>query len=50
MTALLIIAILAVVVAIWCIEALPADGCRLHDWQPEHDGGLRCVKCHREPE
>lgn len=46
---LLIGVILIVLVAIWLIEAAQ-EGCKLHDWQPERGGGLRCAKCQRMPD
>jgi hypothetical protein len=48
---ILCVVVLAVAVAIWQlgIEWIPDGHCKLHDWQPERDGRLRCAKCHRRP-
>jgi hypothetical protein len=46
----LISVVCIILAAIWLIEAIPADGCNLHDWQPEREGGLRCARCKRLPD
>lgn len=48
---LLIVVLGAVALVIWQLDItwLPDGHCKLHDWQPEVKGGLRCAKCHRQP-
>lgn len=48
---ILIVVLLAVAVAIWQLEFewLPDGHCKLHNWQPEQDGRLRCATCKRRP-